>query len=389
MSWTTTAGSSGAHTLTARARDTSNNTANAASITVTVDDRPDTVAPTMPTGLAASALGPTQVALSWVASTDAFGVTGYQVFRNGAQIATTAGTSFTDTLLAPATVYRYAVAAYDAAGNVSPKTADVPVTTPVMSAGYQYPLKIGRNGRSLVDQQGRAFFINGDTGWSLIAQLTQAQADAYLASRQQLGFNAVLASLIEHRFASHAPANINGVPPFTTAGNFNTPNEAYFANADYTINKAAEKGMVVLLAPLYPRVQLRERGLVCRGPGQFRGDDAEAWGSLCREPLLQFSRISSGSFGGDVDESRTGSPARCANRGRHQGFDTVHLITPTTAPSSPAMDVWSSQPVARPERCRHVQTQRTLKSWLPPRNNRTPFKTFFLVESAIRERALL
>ena len=50
----------------------------------------DTTPPTVPTGLAATVISSTQINLSWTASTDNVGVTGYQVFRNGVQIATVA-----------------------------------------------------------------------------------------------------------------------------------------------------------------------------------------------------------------------------------------------------------------------------------------------------------
>ena len=91
---------------------------------------PDTVAPSVPTGLVATPVSTTQINLSWNASTDNVGVTGYQVFRNGQQIATTTTTSFSNTGLTPATTYPYAVRASDAAGNTSALTTAVSATTP-------------------------------------------------------------------------------------------------------------------------------------------------------------------------------------------------------------------------------------------------------------------
>jgi chitodextrinase len=99
----------------------------------------DAEPPTQPGSLHATPLDPYRIALSWVASTDNSGVSGYRVFRGGAQIALVTGTSFTDTGLAPATSYSYEVVAFDAAGNTSsPATAsattiaadDMPPTTP-------------------------------------------------------------------------------------------------------------------------------------------------------------------------------------------------------------------------------------------------------------------
>src|SRR5436853_7542715 len=75
------------------------------------------------------AAGPTTANLSWSASTDNVGVTAYILLRNGVQVATPATPSFADTGLSAATTYSYTVAARDAAGNISPDSASVSVTT--------------------------------------------------------------------------------------------------------------------------------------------------------------------------------------------------------------------------------------------------------------------
>ena len=87
---------------------------------------PDTQPPTVPTGLTATGFSLSQVNLSWTASTDNVGVTGYRVERcqgaacsNFVQVGTPTGTSFNNTGLAPATTYRYRVRAADAVPNLS------------------------------------------------------------------------------------------------------------------------------------------------------------------------------------------------------------------------------------------------------------------------------
>lgn len=92
----------------------------------------DTAAPTAPAGLTASAASATSVALSWTAATDDVGVTAYGVLRGGVQVATTPTTSYTDSGLTASTAYSYTVVARDAAGNTSPASAAVPVTTPAV-----------------------------------------------------------------------------------------------------------------------------------------------------------------------------------------------------------------------------------------------------------------
>jgi chitodextrinase len=90
----------------------------------------DTSPPSVPAGVVTTAVSGTQVNLSWSASTDNVGVIGYKVFRNGSQVGTATNTSYQDTGLSGGATYGYAVAAYDAAGNVSAQSASVSVTTP-------------------------------------------------------------------------------------------------------------------------------------------------------------------------------------------------------------------------------------------------------------------
>ena len=106
-----------------------NNTAQCASANATTQGGTDTTAPTVPTGLAATAVSTSQINLSWTASSDNVGVTGYKIYRGGTQIATTSGTTFSNTGLSASTLYSYTVAAYDAAGNNSAQSTAASATT--------------------------------------------------------------------------------------------------------------------------------------------------------------------------------------------------------------------------------------------------------------------
>jgi chitodextrinase len=77
--------------------------------------------PTAPSGFRATAVGSTEIDLTWTASTDNVAVTGYVIFRDGVELTTVAGTatSFQDTGLDPSTGYVYVIEAIDAAGNHS------------------------------------------------------------------------------------------------------------------------------------------------------------------------------------------------------------------------------------------------------------------------------
>jgi chitodextrinase len=96
----------------------------------------DTVAPTAPGTLTATASGSTQVNLSWGAATDNVGVTGYRVERcqgdgctTFAQIFTLSGTTFNNTGLTASTSYSYRVRAVDAAGNLGAYSSVASATT--------------------------------------------------------------------------------------------------------------------------------------------------------------------------------------------------------------------------------------------------------------------
>jgi chitodextrinase len=86
----------------------------------------------VPSGLAATVVSSSEIDLSWSASNDNVGVTGYTVYRNGVAIATTNGTTLTyaNTGLGHGFTYSYTVDAFDAAGNHSAQSAPVPATTP-------------------------------------------------------------------------------------------------------------------------------------------------------------------------------------------------------------------------------------------------------------------
>ena len=102
---------------------------NEVSTVITSSVSSDTTPPTTPTNLVAVALSATQIKLSWTASSDNIGVTGYKVYRNDVQIAESTSTYYQDSGLNSYAPYKYTVAAYDAAGNTSPKTPVVVVST--------------------------------------------------------------------------------------------------------------------------------------------------------------------------------------------------------------------------------------------------------------------
>jgi hypothetical protein len=149
------------------AEDAAGNTSlpsNEVSATIATDTR----APSVPGGLEARTNSPAQVDLAWFDSTDAVGVAGYNVFRDGAHVATVVNPGHLDSGLLAGTTYSYSVSAFDAAGNASdPSAPPVEVTTPSANTGLvaAYDLDEGV-GTTVSDVSGNSYdraIVNGPT----------------------------------------------------------------------------------------------------------------------------------------------------------------------------------------------------------------------------------
>jgi fibronectin type 3 domain-containing protein len=130
---------------------------------------PDTQPPTAPSGLTATAASVSQINLSWTASTDNVGVTGYMLERcqgtgctTFAQIAAPASAAYLDTGLTANTSYSYRVKATDAAGNFSNYSNQTTATTPTIS------LTVTPRVSALTFMRTQQFTVNnGNVIWSV------------------------------------------------------------------------------------------------------------------------------------------------------------------------------------------------------------------------------
>jgi YD repeat-containing protein len=161
---TTTAGTT-AYTYNVKAYDGAGNLS-AASNTASVTT-PDTIAPSVPTGLAATAISASQINLSWAASTDTGGslLKGYKITRNGSALTPTTSTltTYSDTGLAASTTYTYTVAAYDGAGNTSAASTPASARTPTPIGTFQF-VSGTHNARGSIGEGAIATVKNSGTG---------------------------------------------------------------------------------------------------------------------------------------------------------------------------------------------------------------------------------
>ena len=113
----------------------------------------DTTPPTVPSDLNYTSVTETTIGLSWTASTDDVGVTGYDIYRDDTMIGSASGTSFTDTGLTAGTIYSYHVIAEDAANNISNASNTISVLTLSavseviqVAAGFNFTVILKDNG---------------------------------------------------------------------------------------------------------------------------------------------------------------------------------------------------------------------------------------------------
>jgi endoglucanase len=119
--------------------------------------------PTVPTNVTVTGTTSSSISLSWTASTDNVGVVGYRVYEGTAIVANPTGTTATVTGLAPSTSHTYTVAARDAQGNESARSAPVTGTTRPATTGT--PVAINGQltvcGVHLCNQHGQTIQLRG------------------------------------------------------------------------------------------------------------------------------------------------------------------------------------------------------------------------------------
>lgn len=133
------------YSVTVRGRDAAGNWS-AQSSPVSVTTQTDFSAPTVPTNLVSSGVSATGFTVTWTASTDNVGVTGYEVFLNGVSQGTAAALSKAFAGLLPATTYSVSVRARDAASNWSPTSSPLSVSTLSDSVAPTTPTALASSG---------------------------------------------------------------------------------------------------------------------------------------------------------------------------------------------------------------------------------------------------
>jgi hypothetical protein len=106
------------------------------------------------------------------------------------------------------------------------------------------PLRIGANGRSFADQEGKPFFWLGDTLWEQFRLYTEEDARTILEKRKAQGFTVIQIMLTG--LGDGSQPNLFGEPPWLHHDP-DTPNEAYFRHADAVIEIARKLDLILAI----------------------------------------------------------------------------------------------------------------------------------------------
>ena len=245
------------------------------------------------------------------------------------------------------------------------------------------PLRVSPDRRRILDADGNAVLLQGDAAWSLIANTTLDGARHYLEDRRRKGFNTLIVSLVEYCFAADPPRNLAGDEPFTTPGDFRTPNEAYMAHAERVLDLAEQNGLLVILAPAYlgaptaayPGFEGHAEGwydeVLANGP-----EGCRAWGEYLGRRFGRFENIIWG-IGGDRNPCDAAAGLDALARGiRATGGD--NLFTAHVLPEHSPVDMFPDHDWLdlNPTYTYEVVHRKLLADW-----KRDPVWPFFLIES--------
>ena len=107
-------------------------------------------------------------------------------------------------------------------------------------------LRVSPNGRYFVDQNGKPFFYLGDTCWLLFQRPNHEEVDEYLKDRAAKGFTVIQAYVLRGLYKKHPDGNSSLLDATPLIDRDPTrPNEEFFKNVDYVVNRANELGLVM------------------------------------------------------------------------------------------------------------------------------------------------
>jgi hypothetical protein len=189
-------------------------------------------------------------------------------------------------------------------------------------------LKVSDNHRFLVKEDDSPFFYLGDTAWELFHRLNREEADRYLEDRARKGFTVIQAVALAE-LDGHTVLNAYGYPPLvdldpTHPAVKDGPDNDYWDQVDYIVNKAESLGLFIGFLPTWGRYW---HDKVKDGQPLFNETNAATYGEWLgrryrEKPIIWI-------LGGDraIDSEGQKAVIGAMARGLRQGDGGTHLIT--------------------------------------------------------------
>ncbi|MET7397590.1 discoidin domain-containing protein [Dactylosporangium sp. NPDC005572] len=314
-----------------KAKDAAGNqSANSNTVTRT-GTAPDTQAPTAPGSLAYTQPASGQIRLTWNASTDNVGVTGYDIYANGSLRGSVAGNvlTYTDNQPDTATVSYY-VQARDAAGNTSANSNTVTRTGTNPPTGTN--VAVGKP----IEASGSVFtFVPTNANDNDVTTYWEGAAGFPATLTVKLGANHTITSVVVKLNPDSAwgsrTQNIQVLGREQSASG--TSNLVSAAN--YTFNPSSQNTVTIPVTATVADVQLRFTSNSGAPSGQVA--EFQVFGTAAPNPDLQVTSISS-SPASPVETDSVNLSATVRNNGTAaSGSTTVNFYLGTTLAGSAAV----------------------------------------------------
>ena len=207
---------------------------------------------------------------------------------------------------------------------------------PIVSAGGEF-ITLEPGGKFLINSiTKKPVFITGDSAWSLITQLNNADVEVYLTDRASRGFNYIWVAAADNNFQSNVPNSAGDVP--FNGPDFTSEDAHYWEHVDYVIRRAEAHGITVALAPAFVGLSAdlgyltsyqRSSDSVLTAYGEFLGNRYKGFPNIIW------------AMGGDVDPSTGVVPKLSALATGIRSQDTVHLFVAEGEPQHAATDTFA------------------------------------------------
>lgn len=110
-------------------------------------------------------------------------------------------------------------------------------------------LHVHSSGRYLVAENGQPFFWLADTAWELFHRLNRGEADQYLKDRAEKKFTVIQAVVLAELDGLNTPNPAGHCPLIDNDPT--KPNEPYFEDVDWIVNRAEELGLIIGMLPTW------------------------------------------------------------------------------------------------------------------------------------------